>query len=276
MTSPDQLALAQIARDTAEEAGALIRDAYGTAFRVEAKSSPIDLVTEVDRAAEQLIRDRLLAAVPGSSALGEEFGAQDGDEHGIRWHIDPIDGTNNFVVGQPYFGVSIGVERDGELVAGAVHDPIHRETFWATGAEAWANDAALPTAAEYAGHAGLFTSQPFVGLTPHDDDLRGYFELFRSFGVVRGPGSLALQLTHVAVGRATTTFELGAGCPWDIAGGMAIAQATGCTIVLLTEPGPGYGRWGARSYLVTRDPAVAERLAPRLRGFLERGTVPGP
>lgn len=273
MNERDELTLARISREVSEEAGVLIREAFRTAFHVESKSSPIDLVTEVDRAAELLIRERLLTAVPGSAVLGEEFGAQTGDEDGIRWHIDPIDGTNNFVIGQPYFAVSIGAERGGLLVAGAVHDPIHRETYWATSTQAWSDDEALPTAAEYPGHPGLLTSQPFQGVTPRDEDLPGYLELLKSFGVVRNPGSFALQILHVAIGRSGAAFELAGAAPWDIAGALAIAQATGCTIVPLADRTPGYGQWGAHSYLVTRDPALADRVAPRLREILERGTV---
>lgn len=274
MNERDEITLARIARAAAENAGTLIRDAFGTAFRVESKTSPVDLVTEVDRAAEERITEELLLAVPGSAVLGEEYGAREGDPDGIRWHVDPIDGTNNFVVGQPYFAVSIGIEIAGRLVGGAVHDPIHRETFWATSTQAWVGDEPLPTVREHPGHAGVLTAQPFQGLEPCDEDLPGYLELLRGFGVVRNPGSFALQIVHAAVGRASAALEITGAAPWDIAGGFAIAQATGCTIVKLAPSTPGYGRWGSHSYLIVRDPDVAERVAPRLREVMERGKVP--
>lgn len=270
----DEKTLAAIAREAAERAGVLIREAFGTSFRVESKSTPLDYVTEIDQAAERLIEDHLLAAVPGSAILGEEYGARDGEPGGIRWHVDPIDGTNNFVVGQPYFAVSIGIERDGRLIGGAVHDPIHRETFWATSTEAWANDDRLPSVSENPGHAGMMTSQPFQGLHIAPEDLADYIRLLCEFGVVRNPGSLALQITHVAIGRASAALEVTGGAAWDIAGGFAIAQATGCTIVPLADATPGYGQWGAHSYLITRDPEVAARVVPQVRGYIERGTIP--
>ncbi len=274
MSARDELDLARIAREAAERAGTVVREAFGTAFLVESKTSPVDLVTEIDRKAEDLITEHLLAAVPDSAVLGEEYGAR-GDENGaIQWHIDPIDGTNNFVSGRPYFAVSIGVEHAGRLIGGAVHDPVHRDTFWATSTQAWANDDALPTAAEYPGHAGLLTSQPFYGLIPEPEDAGPYLDLLRSFGAVNNPGSYALQIAEVALGRVSAALEITGAAPWDIAGGLALAQATGCTIVLLADPTAGYGSWGAHSYLVTRDPAVAAAVAPRLQELMRRTTPP--
>lgn len=269
------LSLAEIARRTAERAGDLVRDAFGTGFRIEEKSSHIDLVTEVDRASERLITEELLASVPDSRVCGEEYGASgDDDLSGIRWHVDPIDGTHNFVIGEPSFAVSIGIERDGELVGGVVHDPVHRETFWADDRAAWCNDEPLPSCAEFGGHVGALTSQPLQGMKVRDDDLGDYLRLLRGFGFVRNPGSYALHLAHVASGRATLAFEMAGARPWDIAGGMAIAQAVGCSIVKLAPGTPDYGGWGAHSYLVSRDAELAESVAPRLREYMERGTPP--
>jgi len=271
---PTELELARIARSAAERAGELVREAFGTGFRVEQKSSAADLVTEVDRAAEQLITRMLTEAVPGSSVLGEEYGAGGDGLGDIRWHIDPIDGTQNFVIGRAYFSVSIGIEREGRLIGGVVHDPIHRVSSWATSDRAWSDDEPLPSVAEYRGHLGVNTGQPFQGLIPADQDLAGYLELLRSFGVVRSPGSIALQIADVATGKSAAAIELMGAAPWDIAGGFALAQATGCTIVNLAPPVPGYGEWGAHSFLITRDAAVAAQAAPLLREILERGEVP--
>jgi myo-inositol-1(or 4)-monophosphatase len=274
--APSELELARIARAAAEKAGDLIRDAFGTGFRVEEKSSAADLVTEVDQASERLIAGLLTEAVPGSSVLGEEYGAGGGEGAAgeIRWHIDPIDGTQNFVIGRAYFSVSIGIERDGRLIGGVVHDPIHRISYWATSDRAWSNETPLPSAAEHRGHLGVNTGQPFQGLVPAEGDLVDYLELLRGFGMVRSPGSIALQIADVATGKSAAAIELMGAAPWDIAGGFALAQATGCTIVNLAPPVPGYGEWGAHSFLITRDPAAAEEIAPKLSGILERGEVP--
>lgn len=273
-SAPTELDLARIARDAAEQAGNVIRAAFGTAFRVEHKSSAVDLVTEVDRASEQLITDLLMEAVPGSSVLGEEYGAGGESLGDIRWHIDPIDGTQNFVIGRAYFAVSIGIERDGRLIGGAVHDPIHRTTYWATSDRAWTDDARLPSVADHPGHLGVNTGQPFQGLVPAADDLAGYLELLRGLGPVRSPGSIALQIADVATGKSAAAIELMGAAPWDIAGGFALAQAVGCTIVNLAPPVPGYGAWGAHSFLIARDAMIAERAVPQLRSILERGVAP--
>lgn len=272
--SPTEIQLARIARDVAEQAGDVIRAAFGTAFLVEHKSSAVDLVTEIDRASEQLITRLLIEAVPGSSVLGEEYGAGGETLGDIRWHIDPIDGTQNFVIGRAYFSVSIGIERDGKLIGGVVHDPIHRTTYWATSDRAWTDDTSMPTVADHRGHLGVNTGQPFQGLIAADDDLADYLELLRDLGPVRSPGSIALQIADVATGKSAVAIELMGAAPWDIAGGFALAQATGCTIVNLAPPIPGYGSWGAHSFLIARDAEVAERIAPRLRGVMERGTAP--
>lgn len=284
MTKPpsspsSELDLARTARVVAEQAGDLIRGAYGTGFRIEEKSSATDLVTEVDRASERLITRELAERAPGSSFLGEEHGAalgatSQGGESGIRWCIDPIDGTQNFVIGRPYFAVSIGIEREGELIGGAVHDPVHRTTYWATRDRAWQDETPLPTCADHPGFLGVNTGQPFQGLVPAREDLPELLDVLRALGPVRSPGSIALQITDVAVGRSAAAIELAGAAPWDIAGGFAIAQATGCTIRTLQDDIPGYGGWGAPSFLVLRGQERSKELASFLRGVLERGDVP--
>lgn len=269
-----ELELARLAREAAEQAGDLVREAFRTKYQVEEKSSAIDLVTEIDRASEKLISSLLLSSIPESVVLGEEYGATSEAEGGLRWHVDPIDGTHNFVIGEPSFVVSIGIEQGGELVGGVVHDPIHRETFWAAGTQSWLNDEPLPTASQFSGYAGALTSQPLHGLKVRDEDLPDYLELLRSLGFVRNPGSYALHIAHVAAGRSTVAFEMTGANPWDIAGGMAVAKANGCTITKLVDSTPGFGNWGAHSYLVTRDARDAARLAPVLRSLLRRGTPP--
>src|SRR5215469_7534556 len=114
--SPDPLALAELARTVAQEAADLLLASHDQAAVVQVKSSPTDVVTQLDRAAEQLIRDRLLAARPADAILGEE-GGQTG--HGsVRWIVDPLDGTVNYLYGLPDWAVSVAAEVDGQVVAG--------------------------------------------------------------------------------------------------------------------------------------------------------------
>ena len=122
-------ALREVAEAIAREAGRQLRDAFaGPLVNVTAKSSPTDLVSEADHAAERLIRERLAAARPGDGFLGEEGGDDEGTT-GLRWVVDPLDGTTNFAHGLPFFCVSIALEVDGERALGVLHDPLRDETF---------------------------------------------------------------------------------------------------------------------------------------------------
>src|SRR5438445_8770121 len=129
--------LTELAASVARSAGPLLLDGRGQASRgtidVGTKSTLTDMVTEVDRAAEELIVNALLAARPDDGILGEEGSRTDGGS-GVRWIIDPLDGTTNFLYGIPAFAVSIAAEVEGAVVAAAVYDPTHDELFTATAA----------------------------------------------------------------------------------------------------------------------------------------------
>src|SRR6201991_4696943 len=127
---------AHVADGIARQAGALLRSFYAKGVATEYRGD-VDLVTEADRASEQLIVEKLKAAFPAHGVYGEE-GTRDGLEAEYRWYVDPLDGTTNFAHGFPYFCVSLGLEhrpaglapdKDGELVAGVIYQPIHNELF---------------------------------------------------------------------------------------------------------------------------------------------------
>ena len=150
--SPDPGRLLDLAEAAAREAASMLA-ARRSACRpgvVATKSSPTDVVTEADRTAETMIIERIRADRPGDAFLGEEGGQSDasaGSEAGlvVRWIIDPLDGTVNYLYGLPDFAVSIAAEVDGEIVAGVVHMPERGEVFTAvTGGGAWLRAAGLP------------------------------------------------------------------------------------------------------------------------------------
>src|SRR5262249_975385 len=125
---------------SAREAGAVLAERFAKGVRTEAKGR-FDLVTEADRAAEAIILRRIRSAFPSPAVVAEESGIHDGGDAGFRWHIDPLDGTKNFVRGYPAFTVSIALECGGELATGVVYDPIRGEMFVAErGAGAFCND----------------------------------------------------------------------------------------------------------------------------------------
>ena len=138
---PEPEALATLASEVAQEAGELLMSCRDRVAVVQTKSSPTDVVTQADQAAEQLIRDRLQAARPGDAILGEE-GGETGAGLGRWWIVDPLDGTVNFLYGLPAWAVSIAAEVAGVVVAGAVCVPLQRSTFRATlGGGAWLDSA---------------------------------------------------------------------------------------------------------------------------------------
>ena len=129
----DHSELLAVAEQLARGAGDLVgrARAAGNGLGADAKSSPTDLVTEVDRASERWLAERLAALRPDDAVLGEE-GADRAGGSGVRWLLDPIDGTVNFLYGLRPYAVSVAAERDGRVVAGCVHDPSSGETFGAT------------------------------------------------------------------------------------------------------------------------------------------------
>src|SRR4051794_32716483 len=127
--TPDPAELLALAVDTAREAAALVARGRATAAdQVDVKSSPVDVVTDVDRASEALVVGRLLAARPDDGVLGEEGASREGRSP-VRWVVDPIDGTVNFLYGLPAYAVSIAAEVDGAVVAGVVLNVATGELF---------------------------------------------------------------------------------------------------------------------------------------------------
>ena len=128
MTDLDPRALRDAAAELARAAGAVLREGHGRAHAPERKGR-IDLVTEYDRRSERLVLDGLRRRFPGHAVLAEESGAHAGGPGGVRWIVDPLDGTTNFAHNYPFFCVSIAAEVDGELAAGVVYDPVRDELF---------------------------------------------------------------------------------------------------------------------------------------------------
>ncbi len=215
-----------VARQAALQAGELIRRKAGTSFRVDQKGR-INLVTEVDTACEELIREALLEVFPDHRILGEE-GGPTGGSHECRWLIDPLDGTTNFAQGYPFYAVSIGLEIAGEMAVGVVHDPTRQETFHAVrGGGAWLNDQPIQvTDCDTLEQALLVTGFPYdLSLAPdlHLDLFRGFVLAARG---VRRDGAAALDLCYVACGRFDAFWELGLSA-WDMAAGSLILREAG-------------------------------------------------
>jgi myo-inositol-1(or 4)-monophosphatase len=219
--------LQALAEEIAREAGRLLREAFaGPALRVAAKSSPTDPVSEADRAAERLIRDRLEAARPQDAVLGEEGGDTAGTS-GVRWIVDPLDGTVNFLFGIPQWAVSIACEDAGGPLAGVVYDPM-RDEVWAAERDGRAllNGAPVEASARH----DLATSLVATGFGYHADARRAQAQIVArvlpAVRDIRRLGSAALDLAWTAAGRYDAFYEYGLN-PWDLAAGALICARAG-------------------------------------------------
>jgi myo-inositol-1(or 4)-monophosphatase len=223
----DSLQLLELAIEVALEAGALlaerqprVRDFVGT------KSSPTDMVTEVDTASEWLIVERILKARPDDGILAEEGSARQGPS-GIRWVIDPVDGTTNFLYGFPAYAVSIAAEVDGDAVAGVVYNPATRELFAAAkGSGATLNGRLIHVSAESELNKALVATGFGYSAEWRIRQATVLARLIGGIRDVRRAGSAALDLCNVACGRVDAYYEQGLNA-WDYAAGALIAREAG-------------------------------------------------
>ncbi len=255
-----------LAQEAARRAGELLRDGRPADLAVAAtKSSPIDVVTEMDIAAEKLITGLLAGRRPHDGMLGEEGASTEGTT-GIRWVIDPLDGTVNYLYGLPTWSVSIAAEQDGETVVGVVAIPMRGETFhavrghgaWASGA--WVGERRLACRpAPPLDQALVSTGFNYVAeVRAHQAEVAG--RLIPLLRDIRRGGSAAVDLCDVAAGRLDGYYERGLNA-WDLAAGDLIAREAGA----LTGGRPGERPSGELA--VAASPGVFEPLQAHLEEF---------
>lgn len=233
---PEATDLRDLAVDIAREAGALVAAHRNDHLDVDMKTTPTDAVTEVDRASESLIVRRIGESRPDDAILGEEGTFRAGTT-GVRWIVDPLDGTVNFVHGIGAYCVSIGVEVDGVLAAGAVYNAYQGTLFEAARGDgarrdgrpltcSAANDLALSligTGFAYLDVDRARQGRVLAGLLPRIANLRRI-------------GSSALDLCNVAAGHLDGYFERGIK-PWDRSAGLLIAAEAGARTAVVDDDG---------------------------------------
>jgi myo-inositol-1(or 4)-monophosphatase len=250
----DPLVLRALAEATAREAGALLLSHLDEVRTdVQTKSTGTDMVSEVDRAAEALIVERLLTARPDDGMVGEE-GTDLPGTSGVRWVVDPLDGTTNYLYGLPGFGVSIAAEYDGAVVAGVVLDVVRGDLYAATAGGGATRDGTPIRASAAADLATALVATGFsyesarrerqaavlVEVLPHVRDIRRF-------------GAAAVDLCLVACGRVDAYYERGLA-PWDLAAGGLIAAEAGAVV---TDFDGGPARAGS---VVAAAPGIAAEL----------------
>ncbi|NMD56073.1 inositol monophosphatase [Tsukamurella conjunctivitidis] len=233
---------------------------------VSTKSTPTDPVTVVDTETERFVRDRLAALRPGDTVLGEEFGGDAGEPGTVRWIVDPIDGTVNFLYGVPAYAVSVGAQVDGVSVAGAVADVVHGTVYAAAlgaGAREIAPDGTVrDLRANPITDPALALVATGFGYARERRERQGRVlaELLPAVRDVRRIGSAALDLCMVAAGRADAHYEHGLS-PWDWAAGALIAQEAGAVVIV-----PASDSTSADGALtLAAAPGIADELIALLR-----------
>jgi myo-inositol-1(or 4)-monophosphatase len=230
------LGLRSVAVGVAREAGDMLADQAGQVEVAATKSSPTDVVTEMDRRSEELIRARILAARPADAILGEE-GGQTGDTDGapVRWVIDPLDGTVNYLYGLHDWAVSIAAEVGGEIMAGAVFVPMRGEMFSAirghgaflqAGDDSWnplhcrpgvpLDQALIGTGFGYLAARRKVQGEVVAALLPRIRDIRRV-------------GVASVDLCAIAAGRLDGFYERGLNY-WDWAAGALVAAESGAVV----------------------------------------------
>jgi myo-inositol-1(or 4)-monophosphatase len=222
------LEVAGLAADAAVE---LIHTNRPAEFAVDRKTTPTDMVTEMDTASEALIRSVILGRRPGDVIVGEEGGEVGGggpsDAQPVRWLVDPIDGTTNYVYDHPGYNVSIAATLGGRTVAAVVADPTHARTYRAAlGRGAWCNERRL-----HLGDAAPLDRALVATGFAYDPARRArqgavLAGLIARIRDVRRMGAAALDLCSVAAGRVDAYYEAGLG-PWDLAAGALVAEEAG-------------------------------------------------
>jgi myo-inositol-1(or 4)-monophosphatase len=206
----------------------LVRD-FGELEHLQVSKKGLgDFVSTADHRAEKILIQELKKARPGYGFLVEESGEIPGEDPSIRWIIDPLDGTTNFLHGIPHFAISVALQKDKEIVAGVIYNPIADEMFWAEkGKGAYLNNRRLRVSGRrYLDEALLATGTPFGSRGNSRQFLKMMENIMPKTAGLRRMGAATLDLAFVAAGRYEGYFETHLS-PWDIAAGMLLVIEAG-------------------------------------------------
>lgn len=209
----------------------LIRDFNEVEHLQVSKKGPADFVSAADRKAEKILLQELAKLRPDFGFIMEEGGRIEAKDGKSYWIIDPLDGTTNFLHGIPHFAISIGVQREDELIAGIVLDVVRDELFWAEkGAGAYVNERRIRVSARRKLPEAVFgTGIPFHGKPGHVPFLKEMTTVMAEVAGIRRLGAAALDLAYVAAGRFDGFWETGLQ-PWDISAGIVLVREAGGTV----------------------------------------------
>ncbi|TDB72761.1 inositol monophosphatase family protein [Micromonospora sp. KC723] len=242
------------------------REAADTAYRMRAegvsvaatKTTVTDVVTAADRAVERQVLDTLAKLRPDDAVLGEEYGAGEGAGSGVRWIVDPIDGTVNYLYGIPYCAVSLAAEVDGDMVAGVVRNLYTGEEWTATaGGGAWRDGRRLRCSTETDLGQTLVATGFGYDAARRAHQARVVAELIPQVRDIRRQGAASLDLCLAAEGRVDAYYEKGLAA-WDLAAGGLVAAEAGLRV------GGLEGRPAGPDLVIAAPPALFAPLHDRL------------
>ena len=189
---------------------------------------PANFVSLADKRAEQMLYDDLTKARPGYGFLGEEGGAREGADKSNTWIVDPLDGTTNFLHGIPQFAISIGLQREGTIIAGVIYNPANDELYIAErGKGAFLNDQRIRVAARRKlDECVIACGLPHIGRGDHELFRREMHEMQNRVAGLRRFGAASLDLAFVAAGRLDGYWERNLS-PWDLAAGTILVREAG-------------------------------------------------
>src|ERR1700726_627805 len=222
-------ALLNVMIKAAHKAGRTLKRDFGEVEHLQVSlKGPGNFVSAADHRAEEILGAELAAARPGYGFVGEEGGRREGTDETHTWIVDPLDGTTNFLHGIPHFAISIGLEREGAIVAGLVYNPISDELFTAErGKGAFLNNQRLRVAArKRLGDAVVACGLPHIGRGDHNLSRLEMTEIQNKVAGLRRFGAASLDMAFVAAGRLDGYWERNLQ-PWDIAAGQIVLREAG-------------------------------------------------
>jgi myo-inositol-1(or 4)-monophosphatase len=261
-------ALLNVMVQAAMKAGRKLSRDFGEVEHLQVSvKGPGDFVSAADRTAEKIIFEELSYARPEIGFLMEERGVVKGKDPQNRWIVDPLDGTTNFLHGIPVFAISIALEREGQIVAAVVYNPVMDELFTAEkGRGAFMNDRRVRVAGRKDMLQSVFvTGIPHLGRPAHDEFLQQQRRVMLNSAGVRRFGAASIDLCYVAAGRFDGYWETGLA-PWDMAAGILIVREAGG---LVTDLDDGLDMFGTTT-IIAGNEFIRKKLLATVRGDADK------
>ena len=224
-----QSALLNVMIKAARRAGRSLKRDLGEIENLQVSlKGPANFVTMADRRAEEMLYDDLARARPGYGFIGEEGGSRPGDDKTHTWIVDPLDGTTNFLHGIPQFAISIGLQREGTIIAGVIYNPANDELYTAErGKGAFLNDQRLRVAGRRKlNECVIACGLPHIGRGDHELSRTEMSEIQNRVAGLRRFGAASLDMAFVAAGRLDGYWERNLQA-WDMAAGQIIVREAG-------------------------------------------------